>query len=316
MKKIITMFTVLTLTIVLAACSSEASSQSESQSESDNDKQNLVVTTTFINDMVSVLDEGIDGYNVEMIIPAGEDPHVYEPKASDLKVLGDADTVLYHGLNFEGRMTDVLEEGVSIAEDFNTDHLTTMEDDEGGSETDPHFWFDIELYKQAITKVKDTLIENNPEAEDAYEENYQAYIEELDELETYLADRIEEIPEESRILVTPHDAFQYLEQTQDIEVHAPQGFSTDSEVSNNQIEETANLIADNNIKAIFVETTTNPDRMTRLQEIVESKGGSVEVVNSEDEKLLSDSLAVEGEAGDTFIGMYRHNIDTIVDNLK
>ena len=310
MKRIITIIMTLTLTIILAACSSEASS------ETDNDKQNLAVTTTFINDMVSVLDEGIDGYNVEMIIPAGEDPHVYEPKASDLRVLGNTDTVLYHGLNFEGRMADVLEEGVSITEDFNTDHLTTMEDDEGGSETDPHFWFDIELYKQAFTKVKDTLIDNNPEAESAYEDNYDRYIAELDELETYVSDRVEEIPEESRILVTPHDAFQYLEKTQDIEVHAPQGFSTDSEVSNKQIEETANLIADNNIKAVFVETTTNPDRMTRLQEIVQSKGTSVEVVNSNDEKLLSDSLAVEGESGDNFIGMYRHNIDTIVDNLK
>ena len=310
MKRMITMIMTLTLSIILAACSTEASS------ETDNEKQNLVVTTTFINDMVSVLDEGIDGYNVEMIIPAGEDPHVYEPKASDLRMLGDADIVLYHGLNFEGRMADVLEEGVSITEDFNTDHLTTMEDDEGGSETDPHFWFDIELYKQAVTKVKDTLIESNPEAKEAYEENYENYIKDLDELETYVSDRVEEIPKESRILITPHDAFQYLEKTQDIDVHAPQGFSTDSEVSNNQIEATANLIADNNIKAIFVETTTNPDRMTRLQEIVESKGGSVEVVNSDEDKLLSDSLAVEGEAGDTFIGMYRHNIDTIVDNLK
>ena len=149
-----------------------------------------------------------------------------------------------------------------------------------------------------------------------YEQNYKYYITELDELDQFVTDRINEIPEDSRMLITPHDAFGYLESSYDIEVHAPQGFSTDSEVSNNQIQATAKLIADNNIKSIFVETTTNPDRMTRLKEIVRSQGGDVEVVSGEDNELLSDSLAPEGSPGDTYIDMYRHNINIIADHLK
>ena len=97
---------------------------------------------------------------------------------------------------------------------------------------------------------------------------------------------------------------------------AIQGFSTDGEVSNQAIEETANIIVDNNIKSIFLETTTNPNQMKRLKEIVSSKGQDVELVNNEDDKLLSDSLAKEGNVGDSYITMYKHNIDTIVDNLK
>ncbi|WP_213809787.1 metal ABC transporter solute-binding protein, Zn/Mn family [Jeotgalicoccus sp. WY2] len=308
MKKTLSIiFTILLLT-ALAACSDSA--------ETENDKPNLVVTTTFINDMVAVLEKDVQGFNTEMIIPAGEDPHVYEPKASNLRALGNADITLYHGLNFEGRMADILTDGISITTDFNHENLEEIKE-EDGIVADPHFWFDIELYKQAFTAVKDTLLEFNPDDANRYEENYAKYIRELDELNQFVIERINEIPEDSRMLITPHDAFGYLESSYDIEVHAPQGFSTDSEVSNNQIQKTADLITDNNIKAIFVETTTNPsDRMSRLQEIVAAGGGEVEVISGSGTELLSDSLAAAGNPGDTYLTMYRHNINIIVDHLK
>lgn len=310
MNKPVYLFVVTVLTLMLAGCNSG----SDINNEKNEEKENLVVTTTFLHDMVSVLETDVDAFNVELIIPAGEDPHVYEPKASDLKTLTNADITLYHGLNFEGRMADVLNDGVSVTENFDTSNLEEMEQDEE-TVVDPHFWFNLDLYQQAFERVKDTLIENNPGNKEQYEANYDAYIAELKELDEYVSARIQEIPKESRILVTPHDAFGYLSTAYDIEVHAPQGFSTDGEVSNNQIQKTADMIVDNNVKAIFVETTTNPDRMKRIQEVVTSQGGEVELVG-EGNELLSDSLAREGESGDTFLSMYRHNIDIIVDHLK
>ncbi|MFA7746061.1 metal ABC transporter solute-binding protein, Zn/Mn family [Salinicoccus roseus] len=308
MKKGMYLSIVAILALMIAACSPNT------EAGNDGKKPNLVVTTTFLNDMVAVLEADVEAFNTKLVIPAGEDPHVYEPKASDLRVLTEADVILYHGLNFEGRMADVLTEGVSVTEDFDTSALEEMQyEDE--KVVDPHFWFNLDLYQQAFERVKDTLIKNNPEGEDQYEANYEAYLEELNELDQYVNKRIQEVPEESRILVTPHDAFGYLSTAYDIEVHAPQGFSTDSEVSNNQIQKTADMIVDNNVKAIFVETTTNPDRMRRIQEVVASQGGEVELVG-EGNELLSDSLAREGEDGDTFLSMYRHNIDVIVDHLK
>src|SRR5699024_9917624 len=131
MKNTITAIIIFSTLLLTAACSSDSAAEQ-------NDKPNLVVTTTFINDMVSVLEDGADGFNTEMIIPAGEDPHIYEPKASDLRVLGNADVTLYHGLNFEGRMTDVLTEGVSITEGFRYENLGEMEE-EDGTVADPHF---------------------------------------------------------------------------------------------------------------------------------------------------------------------------------
>lgn len=311
MKKM-TLFLMMSIMLILTACGNGDTSGEENGSEVETD---LAVTTTFLYDMVDVLDEGVDGFDTELVIPAGEDPHVYEPTSSDLQTLSEADVILYQGLHFEGRMGDVLEEGIAAAEDFEESDVQEMEED-GEVEEDPHFWFNIDLYKQAMEKVADTLTENNPKGEEAYTENLNAYFEELDELDQYVSERIDEIPEESRIVITPHDAFGYLADSYDLDVHAPQGFSTDSEVSNNQIQETADLIVDNNISAIFVETTTNPDRMTRLQEVVENDGGEVEVIGLDEEALFSDSLAPEGENGDNYIDMYRHNIDTISDNLQ
>src|SRR5699024_11714412 len=99
--------------------------------------------------------------------------------------------------------------------------------------------------KKTFKKVKDTLNEYKPKDSAVYEENFETYIRELDDLELFAASRISEIPEDSRILVTPHDAFGYLADSYDLEVHAPQGFSTDSVVSNNEIQKTAELSRQN-----------------------------------------------------------------------
>src|SRR5690625_2038146 len=302
------------LFIVVSAIFLTACGAQEDNAETD-DRIQIAVTTTFLYDMVSVLEEDVDHFKLELIIPAGEDPHVYQPKASDLRKINESDFILYQGLNFEGRMIDLLETGIPVADDLDTSSLETMEED-GVAEVDPHFWFNIDLYKEAMTNVFNILTEMNPDGEAAYQDNLNAYFEELDELDDYVSDRIEEVPRESRILITPHDAFGYMATSYDIDVHAPQGFSTDSEVSNNQIQNTAALIAERDINAILLESTTNPDRMTRLQEIVASEGVEVEIISGDNRTLLSDSLAPRGESGDTYISMYKHNIDLIVDNLK
>ncbi|WP_271398426.1 metal ABC transporter solute-binding protein, Zn/Mn family [Salinicoccus roseus] len=304
MNKIPQFFILAASLMLLMGCSEAESSE--------DDRSDVVVTTTFIYDMVQVISEDTDAFDTSLVIPAGEDPHIYQPKASDLKLILEADTLIYQGLNFEGRMVDVLDEGVSVTRNFSEDKLMF----EGEGEADPHFWFDIDLYKSATNTVYETLAEAYPEHRETFLRNRDAYFEELDALDAYVEDRIEEVPPSSRLVITPHDAFGYLASNYDLEVHAPQGISTDSEVSNSTIEETANLIMSRDIKAIFVETTTNPDQMRRLQEIIDSRGGAVEVVGSEGEALLSDSLAQEGDSGDTYISMFRHNVDTITEHLK
>lgn len=278
------------------------------------EKKTVTTTTSFLYDMVNVL--AGDAVNNELIIPAGEDPHVYTPKPQDLVKLKEADLVLYHGLHFEGRMIHVLEEvGYPVSETFKEDQIGRMEED-GEMVIDPHFWFDIDLYKEAVNNAAAKLSELVPEAKDSIEANKEAYLAELDELDQYAQEQFQAIPEENRFLVTPHDAFNYLSRRYAIPVIAPQGVSTDTEVANADIDETVNAIVEHKIKAIFAESTTDPARMEKLKEACKAKGFDVEVVHGEGQELFSDSLAPEGQPGDTYLTMYRHNIDLITSHLK
>ncbi len=297
----------LVMVLLLVSCGDKAN-------KNENGKKTVVATTTFVNDMVKELAD--DKVNIELIIPAGEDPHTYEAKPEDMKTLASGDLVLYHGLHFEGKMMDALEHsGKELARDFKPEELGQMTQD-GEIIIDPHFWFDLKLYKKAFNVAAEELINLLPEDKEEIEKNRDAYLKELDELDDYVKTKIEEIPAERRYLITPHDAFSYFSRAYDIGVKAPQGVSTDSEVAISDMTETVDFIVDNEIKAIFAESTTDPARMRKLQEEVRSKGFNVKVVEGEGHELFSDSMAAEGQDCDTFSKMYKHNVDLMNENLK
>ena len=317
-KRILTIFLILSS---LVACgnnqSKPTSNKAETSTNEQADKKTITVTTTFVEDMVNELIG--DKANVNLIIPAGEDPHLYVAKPEDLKKLKEADLVLYHGLHFEGKMVDALQKvGYPITETFDQKDIGQM-DEVGETIVDPHFWFNIDLYKEAFTNTANKLKElykDDQEMVDMIYDNCSKYLAELDDLNTYVVDRLNELPEDKRYLITPHDAFNYFSRKYDIEVMAPQGVSTDSELSNKDLEDTATFIADKKIKAIFAESTTNPERMQKLADIVKSKGFETKVVLGEGQELYSDSLSSKDGEADSYIKMYKHNIDLIVDNLK
>lgn len=308
MKKKLVYLVLLGL-FLFTACSSK------SDEENNSGKKVITVTTSFIEDMVKNL---ISENEVEIntVIPAGEDAHVYTAKPEDLSKIQNNDLLLYHGLNFESKMLEFLtEKGKSITKNFDKKDIQQLSN-EGHIEVDPHFWFNIELYKTAFNEVKTYLLEIMPDKNDIIQKNYEEYIKKLGDLHGYVVKRLNEIPRESRYLITPHDAFGYFSKVYGIEVKSPQGVNTGTEISNKDIEDTANFIVKNKVKAIFIERTNNPDKMKKLKEIVKSKGFDVTIVSGKDKELYADALAPKGERGDTFLEMYKNNIDLIVDNLK
>lgn len=302
--------------ISLCACTSSPSGNEKQNGEkkSADEKKKVVVMTSFLNDMAHQI--AGDTIDIEMIIPAGEDPHLYIAKPEDHDKILNADLVLYHGLHFEGKMVEVLEQvGKPVSKNFPSEKLNNMEED-GETIVDPHFWFDIELYKLAVDEMNMSLATLNPENKDMYQQNTDNYKKSLDELDEYIKTRISELPAESRYLITPHDAFNYFAKSYGVEVKAPQGVSTDTEVSNLDIQSTVDFIFEHKIKAVFVESTTDPSRMEKLKEALLAKGFELKIVSGEGKELYSDSLAPQGEKGDNFIDMYKHNVDLIVENLK
>lgn len=326
MQKKIRAFALALLAMVMLVACGKGGQESTSKEQNDaakvssvqpakgEGKPTVVATTSFLSDMVSEL--AGDYVTVDMIMPAGEDPHLYEAKPQDLEKIKNADLLVYHGLHFEGKMVDILEKnGKAVTVDFDKSEIGEMDED-GQTMVDPHFWFDISLYKKATIKCAEYLTELLPDHKDDIKKNTDNYVAKLDELDKEVKEQIESIPEDSRYLITPHDAFNYFSRSYSIPVRAPQGVTTDSEVATKDIEDTVNFIVDHKIKAIFAESTTDPARMEKLREACKAKGFDVKVVSGEGQELFSDSLAPKGEDGDTYLDMYRHNVKLIVDNLK
>lgn len=279
MKKFLVICLALAMLLV-AACGNTG------DKESSGEKKKVTVTTSFLYDMVETL--AGDDVDLNLIIPAGEDPHLYVAKAEDLRKIQDADLVLYHGLHFEGKMQDALKsKGYAVTETFDRGKIGTMEED-GNVIQDPHFWFDVELYKEATANAAKQLEALLPEKKEKIEKNLEAYLQELTKLDEENRKMLEQIPEDHRYLITPHDAFNYFSRRYNIPVKAPQGVSTDSEVANKDVQDTADFIVEHRVKAIFAESTTDPARMEKLREACAAKGFDVKVVKGENEQLFSE----------------------------
>lgn len=277
-------------------------------------RKQVMVTTSFLADMVHVL--AGDFVSIQLIIPAGEEPQQYVAKPRDFQKIESADLLLYHGLHFEEKMIEMLEKlGKPVSAHFPANRIGMM-GEKSQRIIDPHFWFDIFLYKAAVTEAAEQLRLLLPEQAEAIQTNRDQYLAELTDLDAEIRKKITSIPLEQRFLVTPHDAFNYFSRAYGMTVVAPQGISTDSETANADIDRTVAFIVQHKIKAVFSESTTNPERMQKLKEICRAKGWTIDIVEGEGRELLSDSLAPQGHNGDTYLSMYRHNIDLIVTHLK
>lgn len=277
-------------------------------------KINVVATTGMIADTTA----NIGGEHVDVIglMGPGVDPHLYKASQGDVRRLAAAQLILYNGLSLEGRMVDVLirmarmKPTVAVTEYIPENLLT--EPAEFAGHYDPHVWFDVSLWKHVVTRIRDALIEIDPAHTDAYQENAAAYLQQLDELHQYVLDRIQEIPEERRILVTAHDAFGYFGLAYGMEVVGLQGISTDTEVGLRDVQELVQFIADRKIRAVFVESSVPRRSIEAVVQGAASRGHTVRIGG----ELFSDAMGAAGTPEGTYIGMVRHNAETISTGLK
>jgi manganese/zinc/iron transport system substrate-binding protein len=297
--------------VSLAACGNE-----QTDEVSEDNPLNVVATTSMIADLMETI--GGEKVSVEGLMGPGVDPHEYQPSTSDVNAMQEADIVAYNGLMLEARFVEAFEQldergvfTIVMADALNEGELLDPEEDEEYLEYDPHIWFSVSHWETITTYVADQLSEKDPDNEDYYQENAEAYLVELGELRTYIEERIEEVPEQSRYLVTAHDAFQYFGEEFNFEVVGLQGLNTQTEAGTGDISQLADFLVDNEINAVFVESSVSPRNIEALIEAAGSRGH--EVVNAGE--LYSDALGSEEDGAETYIKMYRANIDTIVDGL-
>jgi len=276
----------------------------------------IVCTVGMITDVVRNVVG--DRAQVHGIIGEGIDPHLYKPTRGDIVKLSDADVVFYNGLLLEGKMTDILVRVASggkpvraVTEAILENPEFLLQKEDNVEYTDPHVWMDVSGWLTGVNVIADTLAAYDPDHAAEYRENAAAYIDELKALHAYALDVMATIPEDQRVLVTAHDAFQYLGRAYGIEVRGIQGISTESEAGVRDLEELLDFIVERNIPAIFVETSVADKNVRALAEGARARGHEV-VIGGE---LFSDAMGQPGSYEGTYIGMIDHNVTTIVNAL-
>ena len=295
-------FGCLTATPVLA--------QEKSQDgESSNTKKVVLCSTTQVADFARRVVG--DQWEVLCVLGAGEDPHKYSPSTDDMFIAGRADLCLENGWHLEGN-----EWMKTLAKDAGTPLITCIEgiqpidlDDDGTMVKDPHAWFDPRnawSYTKNILKAVSAVDPGNAESFEMRAELFKAQLLSLDK---WITQQVNAIPQARRVLVTHHDAFGYFCKRYKFKPLSPLGWTTSELAGLTMVER--KLIVDNivklNVKSIFIESTINSKTLEGIAESAGVKIGG---------RLYSDAMGAEGSAGETYLGMMRENVISIVTALK
>jgi len=280
-----------------------------------NKKLQVVTTTTMITDLVKNI--GGDKIDIQGLMGAGVDPHLYKASEGDVSKFFNADVIIYNGLHLEGKLEDVFEKMRSqnkqtIAASDALDTATLIGSEYFASNYDPHIWFSITNWEIITQYITDKLCELDAENAATYKSNGANYLKKLASLKIAITEQVNSLPVEKRILVTAHDAFNYFGKEFQFNVVGLQGLSTATEAGVQDVRRLANFIKEKNVNAIFVESSVPKRTVEALQEAVRAKGKEVLIGGT----LYSDALGSKGTAEATYVGMYKHNVKIIVSSLK
>jgi manganese/zinc/iron transport system substrate-binding protein len=279
----------------------------------------VATTTTMVTDMVNRI--GGDRVQVTGLMGPGVDPHLYKPAVSDGLKLTKSAAIFYSGLMLEGRMSDLFarigrrgKKVYPVTESIPQKRLLEPAEFEG--HWDPHVWGDPLLWSHCVDTVVEGLSAADPAGKSYFARRGAEHKKELAKLHEWATKRIAEIPKSRRVLITSHDAFNYFGRAFGMEVVGVQGVSTVSPAGLADIAKTVDFIKKRGLKAIFIESSVSPAVIERI-----SKDAGVKIGG----ELFSDACGTPGqiESGGgerydvgTYIGMIKHNVNTVVDALK
>ena len=308
MKKCRFLVLLLLAFVGLAACSSQKSSTDSSSS-----KLNVVATNSIIADITKNI--AGDKINLHSIVPVGQDPHEYEPLPEDVKKTSKADLIFYNGINLEtggnAWFTKLVE---NAQKKENKDYYAVSEgvdviylegQNEKGKE-DPHAWLNLEngiIYAQNIAK---RLIEKDPDNKATYEKNLKAYVEKLTALDKEAKEKFNNIPEEKKMIVTSEGCFKYFSKAYNVPSAYIWEINTEEEGTPDQIKSLVEKLRKTKVPSLFVESSVDDRPMKTV-----SKDTKIPI----HAKIFTDSIADQGEEGDSYYSMMKYNLDKISEGL-
>ena len=309
MKKCRFLVLLLLAFVGLAACSSQKSS-----TETGSSKLNVVATNSIIADITKNI--AGDKINLHSIVPVGQDPHEYEPLPEDVKKTSQADLIFYNGINLEtggnAWFTKLVE---NAKKKENKDYYAVSEgvdviylegQNEKGKE-DPHAWLNLEngiIYAKNIAK---RLSEKDPANKETYEKNLKTYVEKLSALDKEAKEKFNNIPEEKKMIVTSEGCFKYFSKAYNVPSAYIWEINTEEEGTPDQIKSLVEKLRKTKVPSLFVESSVDDRPMKTV-----SKDTNIPIYA----KIFTDSVAEEGEEGDSYYNMMKYNLEKIAEGLS
>ena len=296
--------------LVLGCFAVAATDLQEARAQADS-RPLVVCSTTQIADLTRQLCG--DRWRVHCVLAPGQDPHLYQIKSGDAEVVAQADLCLENGWGLEGKNWMR-----TLAENADKPIVTCARgvrplqiEEDGRAFHDPHAWFTPANAAVYARNIATALIQADSDGEAAYRARLRLLLGELRVLHHWVLEEVNQIPVQQRVLVTSHDAFGYFCREYGFRAAAPAGWSTRAEVGGGMTpkrrREAVDSIRSFGVKAIFVETSVNESAIREL-----ARDAGVRVGG----KLYSDSMGSAGSAGESYQGMLRENVLTIVESLK
>lgn len=273
-------------------------------------KLKVVATFSILGDMV----RNVGGERIELATLVGPngDAHVYAPAPADAKTLAAAQVVVSNGLGFEGWISRLIKaSGTKAPVVVATTGIKPRKSAGGsahshghshGDDADPHAWQSVANAKIYVANIRDGLIAADPAGRAAYEANASAYLAKLEALDREVKELVRSVPADQRRVITSHDAFGYFKDAYGIDFIAPQGVSTESEVSAKNVARIIKQVRAQKIRALFIENVTDARLLKRIADETGAKIGGT---------LYSDALTDEKGPAPTYIDMIRHNIKAL-----
>jgi len=260
---------------------------------------------------------GGDRVTLISLVPPGADAHTYQPGPKDVKQLGDVRAVFLNGAGLEQSLRGVIEN--NTAKTAKTVELSqgltpisfeaeavgpAGKDEEAEEEGDnPHFWLDVQNAKRYVERIRDTLVEVDPDGRATYAANTERYLKELDDTNAYINEQIATVPAAQRKLVTFHDAFPYFARAYGLDLVGFVVRAPGREPSAREVKELGDTLRREQVKTVYKEPQLNAKLLERA-----AKDAGVRV-----DVLYSDALTKEIP---TYVQMMRRNADAIVRGLR
>lgn len=298
-------FAVILLGFFLSGCTAVSPAQPVPEAPPETAQKVVITSITPLADLI----KQVAGDKVEVInlIPAGSDPHDYEPMPNEVRKISQASLYFANGLGLEHKLSPLIANAANP-------HLRTVVLSEGlpllgteqGGQGNPHLWLDVQNAQHYVEKVRDALVQTYPADADFFARNADQYLTELTQLDQWIKTQIALIPPDNRKFIVFHDAWPYYAQRYGLKSVHPIVHTGEAEPLPQDYAQLIQVIRTEKIKAIFSEAGFNP----KLTQQLAAETGVKLVEN------LYDGTLGDTPETNSYIGMMKFDTKAIAAALK